>query len=509
MSTWSCFFTGKRLTYRAASKGATPYAVKHYREAQRRYALARRLEPQLGEKSPALCRTAEDNLLLYAEHTWGHSSTITNPYDTMVLNLDARKSSYASKAHEAASQLLGRTAAEKGDILRYYNTSGKLRVIAPNRAQGLQAVEFYLENWDLPRARIVREDGVELPCQVSAHPRGKRLTFLDDFSQASQREYTFQPLPALADTLNSRKCYVGAERVRDIVNDYDTFTYRLPYGFENHWFRLEYRQGEGVTALVEKRTGRDLLGEGAAPFFTPLYEVTPLTAQDRATPCPEESARRAIGRNIRGQQARLSVGQLEQVLCVEHGEVFTELRLCFRLPGTVKADVLVKFYEALPRVDFRLQLGKTLSSEIESVFLPMSLSLDGGQSLYLKKGGEAFRPGVDQLPGTCMEYSMSDDGLAYVCPQGSALIASYDVPLFYFGEMAHHPIRLCDNREENNRRPVYSWVMNNTWETNFKMDLSGFGEYRYTLWLSGETDPQRAMEELRERCFEPWPLITG
>ena len=91
---------------------------------------------------------------------------------------------------------------------------------------------------------------------------------------------------------------------------------------------------------------------------------------------------------------------------------------------------------------------------------------------------------------------MSDDGLAYVCPQGSALIASYDVPLFYFGEMAHHPIRLCDNREENNRRPVCSWVMNNTWETNFKMDLSGFGQYRYTLWLSGETDPQRALEEL-------------
>lgn len=214
--------------------------------------------------------------------------------------------------------------------------------------------------------------------------------------------------------------------------------------------------------------------------------------------------RYALARRLEPQ-----LGEKSPALCVEHGEVFTELRLCFRLPGTVKADVLVKFYEALPRVDFRLQLGKTLSSEIESVFLPMSLSLDGGQSLYLKKGGEAFRPGVDQLPGTCMEYSMSDDGLAYVCPQGSALIASYDVPLFYFGEMAHHPIRLCDNREENNRRPVYSWVMNNTWETNFKMDLSGFGEYRYTLWLSGETDPQRAMEELRERCFEPWPLITG
>ena len=215
-------YHGDLTDWWANGVGSTPYAVKHYREAQRRYALARRLEPQLGEKSPALCRAAEDNLLLYAEHTWGHSSTITE-------------------------QL---------------------------RLQG---------------------------------PRGR--------------------LPA---------------------------------------------------------AGPDRRGEGGHP---PLLQ--------------------------------------------------------------------------------------------------------------------------HQLPGTCMEYSMSDDGLAYVCPQGSALIASYDVPLFYFGEMAHHPIRLCDNREENNRRPVYSWVMNNTWETNFKMDLSGFGEYRYTLWLSGETDPQRAMEELRERCFEPWPLITG
>ena len=51
---------------------------------------------------------------------------------------------------------------------------------------------------------------------------------------------------------------------------------------------------------------------------------------------------------------------------------------------------------------------------------------------------------------------MSDDGLAFVGEDGSALIASRDVPLYYFGEMRHHPIRLCDNKPENNRRPVYS-----------------------------------------------------
>ena len=104
---------------------------------------------------------------------------------------------------------------------------------------------------------------------------------------------------------------------------------------------------------------------------------------------------------------------------------------------------------------------------------------------------------------------MSDDGLAFVGAGGSALIASRDVPLYYFGEMRHHPIHLCDNRPENNRRPVYSWVMNNTWETNFKMDLSGFAEYQYTLWLSDESDPLRAVDELAERSFDPWAIIVG
>ena len=67
--------------------------------------------------------------MLYAEHTWGHSSTITNPYDTMVLNLDMRKNSYASKAHEAASLMLCSIAEKKGDMLRYYNTTGAVRAV--------------------------------------------------------------------------------------------------------------------------------------------------------------------------------------------------------------------------------------------------------------------------------------------------------------------------------------------------------------------------------------------
>lgn len=499
-------YHGDLTDWWADGVGSTPYAVKHYLDAKHRYHLCRRLDARAFDKYPELTATAQDNLLLYAEHTWGHSSTITNPYDTMVLNLDMRKNSYASRAHEAASRMLDRIAHEKGDILRYYSTNGTVKACSVSDLTGAQLVEFYIESPYLARAEIRDEAGNCLPCQVSPHPRGRKISFVDTFAPHEEKVYTYRELPPENPTLNSRKCYVGAERIRDIVNDYDPITYLLPYEFENRWFKLCYRPQEGITSFVDKRTGREMLGKGEAPFFTPMYEVTPIAIENPEFPCREEQERRILGRNIRGKHAQLHIGKLEEITCLEHGVVFTQLRFRFSLPGTVRADVFVKLYEDMPRIDFHLQLGKTLSSDIESVYLPLSLNISGSE-LYLRKGAEAFRPGVDQLPGACMEFYMSDDGIGYLSNQGSALIAMRDTPLVYTGEMKHHPIALCDGKPENNQRPIYSWIMNNLWETNFKMDLSGFSEYCYSLWLSEDTDPEKAMDSLREHTFDPYVLV--
>ena len=96
---------------------------------------------------------------------------------------------------------LGAIGAEKGDTLRYYNTAGRLKVCVPNTVPGPQPVEFYVESPHLARARITRSDGVELPCQVSPHPRGRRITFLDDFAGKQEETYSFAPLPPLPDNL--------------------------------------------------------------------------------------------------------------------------------------------------------------------------------------------------------------------------------------------------------------------------------------------------------------------
>lgn len=196
-------YRGDLTDWWANGIGSTPYPVKHYRDAQHRYWLCQRLDPDALKKYPELARTAQDNLMLYSEHTWGHSGTITCPYHTMVLNLDMRKNSYASKAHEAASRMLYSIASEKGDVLRYYNTSGTIRVCNTGRTASPQLVEFYIESWDIPDAEIRDETGRILPCQVSGHPRGRKISFVDTFEPFEEKHTPTLGFPALSGRLTA------------------------------------------------------------------------------------------------------------------------------------------------------------------------------------------------------------------------------------------------------------------------------------------------------------------
>ncbi len=487
-------YSGDLTDWWAHGVGSTPYPVKHYREAERIHKINRLLDPERAIMDPSLERMYEDNSLIYAEHTWGHSSTITNPFDTMVQNLDIRKNAYASKAHEAASKNHIRILAEKGDILRYYSRNGKIKAINPGES-GTRIVSFYLEVWGFEDIELICEStGKTLEAQTSQHPRGILISFFDTFLTGESKEYAFREIPKEAELIYTRTSYIGSERVKDIVNSYDPISYTLPYGIENKFFKITYTIGKGVTSFYDKVAGKELLVRGESEqdleqcFFTPIYEVTEIHTD-------EYEERRLLGRNIRGLHGTKHMGMLEGVRIVDSGKVFSRIELSYRLEGSYKTSVLITLYHEIPRIDFSLQLAKTLSTAIESVFLPLSLQTESQR--YIDKGGVPFRPGIDQIPGTCMEYYLASQGIAYVGDRSYG-IACYDAPLVYMGALKHHPITLCDNNPENNQRPLYSWVMNNCWETNFKMDLSGITEYNYTLYAYDNSDAQKLFRTMEQ-----------
>lgn len=269
--------------------------------------------------------------------------------------------------------------------------------------------------------------------------------------------------------------YSGSERVKDIINDYDKITYTLPYFIENDYFKISYKIGEGITSFYNKKEDKEMLLQGDAKFFTPIYENTEIR-----TDVYEE--RRLLGRNIRGLHAKKHIAKLEDIKIIDNGKIFKTVELIYKLEGTYYSSVVIKLYNNLPKIDFKYKIAKTFSEDIENILLPLALDL-GDKETFIDKGYVPFKPGVEQIDGTCMEYYLLDTGVVYKGKKTNISINTLDVPMIYMGELNHHPIMLCDKKEENNKRNVYSWIMNNIWETNFKMDLSGAAEFCYSLTM--------------------------
>ena len=372
--------------------GSAPYATRHYRDAQRRCRLNRLLDPDGRYADPQLTRKTEDNLFLYAEHTFGFNCSVGEPYRACVYDSQLRKYSYASQASEAANLNYKRITYALGDRLLYHQRSGFVKAVNPTRQGGTKIVSFVAET--APYADLVVTDtatGKQVPRQQYPHPKGLQIFITDDFAPGESKIYAYAERSAgPADGAGYRFEYAGGERSADAAPDAAACGL---YGLENDWLRISYQAGQGITSVWSKADQAELLTP-RAPLFTPVYEVTPVRTDARTD-------RLTLGRNIRGADAQRFYGVLRRVVPVCSGEVFQEAELYFNLPGTEQACVVLRMYRGIPRVDCVLRLAKKLCGDIESVFLPLTLDLPA-HTVCLDKGGVPMRPGIDQLPGTCM-----------------------------------------------------------------------------------------------------------
>ena len=64
------------------------------------------------------------------------------------------------------------------------------------------------------------------------------------------------------------------------------------------------------------------------------------------------------------------------------------MELVFDLEGTYYSSVIIKMYNKLPKIEFSYHIAKTLSEDIESVFMPLALNLPDAE-VSIQNGGVA------------------------------------------------------------------------------------------------------------------------
>ncbi len=141
-------YSGDWNDWWADGVGSTPSSTKIYRGAQRKYHLNRLLDKDDTVNNEKLIQ-AEKNMMLFAEHTWGYSSSVSEPWNTLVNELDYRKSDYAIQASKQMNLLYNQIIDTKYDhAYPSANRNKSYRVVNPHAQDVAEPTKLILEYWE-------------------------------------------------------------------------------------------------------------------------------------------------------------------------------------------------------------------------------------------------------------------------------------------------------------------------------------------------------------------------
>lgn len=491
--------------------GSTPAGVKIYRDAQRKYRLVNKLKNETIKYSQEQYAAAQDNLMMYAEHTWGYHSSVYEPWDAFVNQLDMRKTAYAINANRQISDVLDDTLEQYGQQPNQLYRPNYYKVINPHD-HALKALgEIYIQHWqtiDDSYFNQLSNDFVEvidtktqqvITSQVSNTSRGKRISFYVDLPAKSERIVMLRRKET-AEKLDEKyrnQAFMGAERVKDIANYAGYENPVTTYGVTTPYFEIKIDQDKGVVAIIDRKTQQELIHPQAKQMpFTGIYEVTTSETLD---PC---SIRRQMGRNRKSQATQRFESQLQTISVIEDGPLYASLLFKYQLEGTQMFDVFWKIYKQKAQIDVAVRIEKDIQWSPENLYLAMPFTYGdpNGTQSYIQKTNSILRPAIDQLPGSNTEFYLVDNGLCWQNDTHCLFVAPKDTPLVTYGPLDSRLIELCQpTSQSKNKMIAYNWVMNNFWETNFKVDLAGFYEFDYSLYLF---EQQEAIEKSVQTASE-------
>jgi len=485
-----------------------PASTALFREAQRNWRVVRKLYQSSGRApvsavSEKLC----DNLALYAEHTYGHASSIVEPYHPLVRSLAERKRAYAAIAQEEAQTLLEVELTHRGMVEHRPGLPLHYRVINPHPVRVTEVAHLQIEHYEYYENHVYRgvevideADGKSLAAGIDPTP--VTTTILVPLTLQAGEEKTLRILPTMTREFTpdeGRPALVTRQREEQAGQ------------FETDAFRIEWQLPEGITCWLSKSTGEDLLRDDRDhPPFIPISSQTPMPDSQDAW-----SVRGALGLSRSGADARWSVGKVVAVR--EHysggtpGDpledqredqtvpMYHSLEFDIEVAGCRECTLVLTATAGLPRVDLTLKVNKENCWAPENLYLSLPFGSGARDTIWLDKAGGAVCARVDQLPGTLIDYYSLQDGFVSQSGKGMIAVTMMDSPLLQLGPLEYRKEHIQHKTDQPcpDQALPYAWLMTNYWETNFAAGLGGFHSFRFSVFQPDAAEPDALIRQLQ------------
>lgn len=381
------------------------------------------------------------NVLLFSEHTWGASASGPDPYSQFTKDLWAGKKMYGDSADVQSRRLCdeamaGITAGE-----------GYVQVLNTNLWPRTDVVTVAA---DLTGKRLLAPSGE--PVAVQRLHDGGWIFLAEEEPALSSSVYRIVPAKTSAKAKKSLEAPVSM--IGGNVLD-------------NGLVRVAVDPAKGTIRSL-KAAGADYeyaAGEGLNDY---IY-----------------SGR--IAADPRG------IDRVTRVEVLDDGPVAATLRIVSDAPGCNALWRDVTVYRGLGRVDIRNTIDKQDILEHESVRFVFPFNF-AHPEITMDLAMSEMHPEREQLAGVNKHYYSLLNGMAVGDLEHAVCLTTLDAPFVELGTPSGEDYRL-NPRHGYGWWPsaqispvVYSWVMNNTWRTNYKASQGGVASFRYSLQISDPFD---------------------
>ncbi|MFC6878603.1 MULTISPECIES: glycoside hydrolase family 38 C-terminal domain-containing protein [Actinomadura] len=455
---------------------------------------------------------AYDLAALFDEHTWGAA----NPWEDAEEGGDSgglqwtRKSQVGYQAHDDALDLLqagaGRLGATFGPAPE---ALASFVVVNPGTAARTDVARAFL-----PRDVVA----VDVPIALVDARTGERVPHREE--EVDPDEWPTRPIGRHLEAVLPDVPGLGHVRV-DVVPAAEA----VPEGesgggrvtgreaealdtrdatIENEFYRVAFDVEEGHLASVfDKAAGRELVNPDAvAGFGQYVY--------DRYATAPHHNH---LSGHVLVHDTTLlgdrAIGTHATVTRRERTPAGERLVVELRGKGVDWLRVTLDLYAGVPRLDIRYQLGKQPTATKEAVFFAFPFAVQGPPAAWELTGGVGGTH-VPSVPGSAEHMRPIRHWVAFEEPGLTVAWATLEAPLVQFGSI-HMPYAPFPPTLDVEDGTVYSWALNNIWDTNFPSQQSGETTFRYALSSAAAEQGHRLGASTAAGLTDPFvaALATG
>jgi hypothetical protein len=174
-------------------------------------------------------------------------------------------------------------------------------------------------------------------------------------------------------------------------------------------------------------------------------------------------------------------------------------------PGTEGLTREIMVMEGLDRIDITNTIQKSEVYEPEGVHFGFPFLIPEGD-VHIGQAWDYYQPQAEQLPGSNQNYYTLSRWADISNNTTGVCLVSIDAPLLEIGEIATDATAFGWKDKQKPSQTLFSYVMNNYWETNYLAAQPGEVVFRYSIYPHDGFEPVENIKRSMERTQPLLPV---